>query len=201
MRAAVFPGSGTELESLGYELIHVRSSSEQRKLALEVDLLISSPDNLYAWAAAGDPPLRVLAGGHVPGLALYEGPSRSGALAVDAPMSGFAFLARALDGDRRPTVAVGATPARAQALRSGEAGAALLHPPFTDGLQRVADVADVFPAYQSMVVATGRSDLPDAGRLRAAFGTVSAAGLRAVWELRQRYAPAACPDDWRLPAA
>jgi hypothetical protein len=197
MKAAVFPGSSGHLREMGFGLIEVRSSAQQRELAGVVDLISTSPDNLYAWAVEGGPRMRVVAGGQVPGLALYEGPT-DGPLAVDAVDSGFAFLARALDGDKRTPVAVGATPARAEALRVGRAGAALLHPPFVDGLRLAARISDAFDAYQGMVIATRHARLEAAAEIAEVFGPVSDEGLKTVWELRRRYAPDACPADWKL---
>ena len=121
LRAAVFPGYADELNALGVETIVVRASTEQRELAPQVDIVLTAPDNLYAWAADGQPPLHLIAGGEVRGLGLYRGPS-DGPLVVDAPNSGFAFLARALDGPGRPLLEVGATPQRQQALLSGLGG-------------------------------------------------------------------------------
>jgi len=197
----VFPGSGSDLEALGYELRPVLSSIEQRQLASAVDLVLTSPDNLYAWAAAGDEPLRVIAGAPDIALGLYAGPQPDGPLAVDVPGSGFAFLARALDGDRRPVVAVGATPARADALREGRAGIALLHPPFLDGLTLVMAREAAFPEYQAAVVATRHARVDDEEALRERLPAVSERGLEVVWELRHRFAPEACPPDWRLAGA
>lgn len=139
-----------ERAGLTVEEVPATSSTQQfaALLAGQLDAVLTSPDNVLAYRGSAANPLgstadvRILAAvDRGLGLSLFSGPGvqpgeglRGGVLAVDAPTSGFAFVAyellareglrAGLDYDVQP---YGSTPRRAAALAAGECAMSVLN--------------------------------------------------------------------------
>jgi ABC-type nitrate/sulfonate/bicarbonate transport system substrate-binding protein len=181
---------------LEVEEVPVSSSPGQfaSLLAGELDLALTSPDNVLAYRFDPGNPLGALADVRIVatldrgmGLALYARPGLhdplSGplVLGVDVPTSGFALamyaLLERLGIDRHATelVALGSTPRRAQALREGRCDATMLNagnelPAEDDGCRLLGRVGEVASPYVGTVVCVhGDEHLATARRLAEAL--------------------------------
>lgn len=162
----------------------VSSPAQFRSLAAgELDLVMTSPDNVLAYRFLSANPL----GRNLPveivaaidrglGLSLWTGPGvsgidavRDGTFAVDVPQSGFAFVAFALleRAGLRPgdyvVESLGSTPRRATALIAGECTATVLNAgnelrADAAGCHEVTRVADLGPYLGTVVAALATSD-------------------------------------------
>jgi len=158
----------------------------QSLVSNEIDIAITSPDNVLLYSSTADNPLgqklnlrllRAIDRGL--GLALYTrndlhlSALRGEKLGVDVPNSGFAFLLFALAGrlglsrEDYEISSVGATPKRLDALVSGEISATILKAETAlkaerQGIQRRATSHDVSPDYLGTVLveaAPGNDDV------------------------------------------
>ncbi len=188
------------LERAGLEVDEVAVASSpaqfQSLLAGDLDVVLTSPDNVLAYHFLSRNPL----GQRIPlvveaaidrglGLSLWAraglGEPRAGArLAVDVATSGFAFVGYALlarcglDRDDVEVVALGSTPRRAAALVEGECDLTVLNagnqfPARAAGATLLGEACDLGP-YLGTVVAGLAS--PSAGRRRLADALVEVAG-------------------------
>jgi ABC-type nitrate/sulfonate/bicarbonate transport system substrate-binding protein len=174
----------------------VTSSPAQFQALLdgELDVALTSPDNVIAYRFSASNPLgRTLDAGIVAavdrglGLGLYARPGlgveelRGKRVAVDVPASGFALALYALLEDRGvgrdevELVALGSTPRRAKALVAGECDATMLNAgnelvAEQAGCIRLLSVPEVVGPYLGTVVATvGTAHLEASRRLAAAL--------------------------------
>lgn len=182
---------------LQVEEVPVTSSPAQfRALSSgELDLAVTSPDNVLAYRFDGHNPLATLLDARIVaavdrglGLALYARPGvsdpetvRGAAIAVDVPTSGFALAAYALAAhlglrtEDYTTVSLGSTPQRLQALLDGECEATMLNAgnelvAEEAGCVPLARVADVCAPYLGTVLAVvGDDHLDDAVLLSTAL--------------------------------
>lgn len=144
IRVMVFPGAHNLplwlMDNL--EIYYTRSRDEQIQAIQDsrVDIIHTSPDNLLLSDAAGLVP--ILAGTVGPLELVATQDNGAFVLAVDNPHSGFGRLAYRWLQEHSPNrsyeiVAVGGTPQRFEALKTGEANLAVMHPPFTQLCQDV----------------------------------------------------------------
>jgi ABC-type nitrate/sulfonate/bicarbonate transport system substrate-binding protein len=174
----------------------VSSSSDQfrRLLEGELDLLLTSPDNVLTYRVNPGNPLGTLADVRIIravdrglGLSLLAGPDAEGVeslrgarIGVDVPNSGFAYalfaiLARhGLSGADYELVTLGSTPRRAAALRAGECDATLLNAGHDvlaelDGAVRLARVSTSLGPYIGTVLAARADWLEQNNALVADF--------------------------------
>jgi ABC-type nitrate/sulfonate/bicarbonate transport system substrate-binding protein len=188
-----------EEESVALETSRTRSAPEQRDrlLAGEFDAGLTAIDNLIAWNADDadfvlvaqlerSTVLELIARAGIASLADLHGAR----LAVDSPVTGFSIVLRALLAKHGvevaddQLVAVGAIGQRLEALRAGEADAALLGPPWSqeavgEGLVALATVEAEFPAFPGIGLTVRAGDLE---RLRPALsGYLRACSKAAAW--------------------
>jgi ABC-type nitrate/sulfonate/bicarbonate transport system substrate-binding protein len=187
------------LQRRGLEVdeVPVASSPAQFRslLAGELDVALTSPDNVLAYRFSPGNPLGRLLDARIVGgidrgmgLALYGRPGittveqlRGSRLGVDVPTSGFALAMYALTGslgvarDEFELVALGATPRRLEALLAGDCDATMLNAgndliAEERGCSVLARVRDVCPPYLGTVLAvTGEAQLAGAQELTAAL--------------------------------
>ncbi len=183
--------------SLDVEEVPVASSPGQFRSLLdgELDVALTSPDNVLAYRFSPANPLGLLLDARIVcgvdrgmGLALYGRPGldspeqlRGARLGVDVPTSGFALAMYALTAslgvprDEYETVALGSTPRRRAALLGGDCDATLLNAgnellAEQQGCTALARVRDVCPPYLGTVLAiTGDAQLAGAQALAAAL--------------------------------
>ncbi|MFJ5260032.1 ABC transporter substrate-binding protein [Streptomyces sp. NPDC088387] len=168
-----------ERAGLTVERVPVTSSPAQFRslLAGELDVALTSPDNVIAYRFVPDNPLGARADVRIVsavdrgmGLALYGRPGLGGAeqlrgavVGVDVPTSGFALALYALADslgvgrEEYEVTALGSTPKRLRALLDGECDATMLNAgnelvAEAAGCRRLAAVADVCPPYLGTVV-------------------------------------------------
>jgi ABC-type nitrate/sulfonate/bicarbonate transport system substrate-binding protein len=169
----------------------------------ELDMVLTSPDNVLAYRFAPRNPLGQLLDVSIVsavdrgmGLALYGRPGltdpeqlRGATLGVDVPTSGFALAMYAIadslgvSRDEYELVAMGSTPKRMRALLDGECDATMLNagnelPAEAAGCVRLASASEVCPPYLGTVLAVlGEGHRADATLLAAAL---RATALRVV---------------------
>lgn len=172
-------------------------------LAGELDIALTSPDNVLAYRFSPSNPLGAVADVRIVGavdrgmgLGLYAGPGvtdpeqlRGATVGVDVSTSGFALAMYALAesvGVQRAEytlVALGSTPKRLVALLAGECDATMLNAgnelvAEQRGCSALARVRDVCPPYLGTVIGVaGETHLEDARRLDAALREVTRAVL------------------------
>ena len=153
-----------------------RSSLDQRAalLAGEADVAVTALDNLFAWNQPGDSDFRAVAQierttslptylaaglGSIGDLAALDRPR----LVVDSPVSGFGIALVAfvqglgVDRQQMSIIAAGGVNERLAVLAAGDGDVALLAPFVAvaathAGLQQVAALEDLYPAYPGLVV-------------------------------------------------
>ncbi|HEY7223175.1 MAG TPA: hypothetical protein VH561_06150 [Micromonosporaceae bacterium] len=203
--------SGGALSRAGLHIDEVPATSSSQQFADladgRLDAVLTSPDNVLAYRASADNPLRrqldvtiLAAVDRGLGLSLFGAPGidsatrmRGGVLAVDVPTSGFAFvayellarlgLARGVDYTVR---ALGTTPKRASALSAGQCQMTVLNAgndlrAEAAGCPRITRACTLGP-YLGTVLATSRATLARAtdliGRLTGVVVSTSTAILR-----------------------
>lgn len=192
-----------EAQGLTVTEVPVASSPGQFRslLAGELDIALTSPDNVLAYRFSPTNPLGAVADVAIVGavdrgmgLGLYGGPGvsdparlRGAVVGVDVPTSGFALAMYALGEsigvarEEYELVALGSTPKRLQALLAGECDATMLNAgneliAESRGCVALARVRDVCPSYLGTVVAVaGDAHLEHARRLHTAFTEISQA--------------------------
>ncbi|MEV8370673.1 ABC transporter substrate-binding protein [Microbacterium sp. NPDC064584] len=185
------------LDGIGVETSRTMGSPAQLTglLAGDIDIAITSIDNLYAWASAGADLRLVAQVEATTPLGIYARPAADRltdlegvGFGVDAATNGFSLVARYLLGHEGVTVdyiEVGGVKERLDALLGGDVAATLLGPPFDAaardaGATLLATVAETLPAFpgQGLVV---RSELVGSDELAAyldALGLAVDAGER-----------------------
>ncbi|MEU3980670.1 hypothetical protein AB0F77_11250 [Streptomyces sp. NPDC026672] len=186
-----------EQAGLAVRRVPVASSPAQFRslLAGDLDIALTSPDNVIAYRFVPDNPLGACADVSIVaavdrgmGLALYGRPGlnnaeqlRGAVVGVDVPDSGFALALYALAdslGVRREEytlTALGSTPKRLRALLAGDCDATMLNAgnelvAEAAGCRMLASAADVCPPYLGTVVSVaGDGNLLPARRLAAAL--------------------------------
>lgn len=194
-----------EAEDLQVTEVPVPSSPAQFRglLAGELDVALTSPDNVVAYRFVPDNPLATTADARIVsavdrglGLGLYVRPGlrptdlRGGRVGVDVPNSGFALALYALaehlgvGRDEYELVALGSTPKRLEALLAGDCDATMLNAgnelvAEDAGALCLAGVADVCGPYLGTVVAVvGETRLAAARRLGRALREAADAIVR-----------------------
>ncbi|MDP3968223.1 MAG: hypothetical protein Q8Q02_08065 [Nocardioides sp.] len=168
----------------------------------ELDVALTSPDNVLAYRFSPANPLGELLDARILGavdrglgLGLYAAPGRAAAdlrgatVGVDVPTSGFALAMYALGDwlgisrDDYDLLALGSTPKRLGALLAGECTATMLNAgnelsAEAAGCVRLASVSEVCGAYVGTVVAvTGEAHVAAGSRLSAALTATASAIL------------------------
>jgi ABC-type nitrate/sulfonate/bicarbonate transport system substrate-binding protein len=183
-------------QDLEVDEVAVTSSPAQFRslLAGELDIALTSPDNVVAYRFSPGNPLGQTADVRIVsavdrgmGLALYGRPGltagqlRGARVGVDVPTSGFALAMYRLGEslgvgrDEYEIVALGSTPRRVKALVAGECDATMLNAgnelvAEAAGCAALATVADVCAPYLGTVVCTAGADhVADARRLTRAL--------------------------------
>jgi ABC-type nitrate/sulfonate/bicarbonate transport system substrate-binding protein len=186
-------------QSVVIETTRTRSAPEQRDrlLAGEFDAGLTAIDNLIAWNGEGADFVLVAQPERTTVLDLV---ARSGTVslaelagarfAVDSPVTGFSIVLRALFAKHgvhiadEQLVAAGAIAERFEAIRSGEADAGLLGPPWSQeavagGLVHLTTVESEFPDFPGICLAVRGSEIE---RLRPALGAyLRACSKAAAW--------------------
>ena len=180
------------------------------------DIAFTAFDNVVAYREGqgaakldGRPDFRALLGATQVELSLVVAPDiataadlRGRSLALDAVGTGFAFVLYAmldslgLPRDAYAAAAVGATPARWQAVKAGEHAGTITIEPFTSlaeaaGFSVLSRSTDVFPAYQGGVIAARRDWAQAHGDTVQAFLAAYLRGLAWTTDPANRDAAAA----------
>jgi ABC-type nitrate/sulfonate/bicarbonate transport system substrate-binding protein len=194
-----------EAEGVTVKTERTRSAPEQRDrlLAGEFDAGLTAIDNLIAWNADGadfvivaqverTTVLDLVAGSGTGSFAELEGAR----LAVDSPVTGFSIVLRAMFAKHDihvaddQLVAAGAIPERLEAIRSGQADAGLLGPPWSQealagGLVRLATVEAEFPDFPGICLTVRRSTID---RVRPALSAyLRACSRAAAWARDEKH--------------
>jgi aerobic-type carbon monoxide dehydrogenase small subunit (CoxS/CutS family) len=201
-----------DIAGLAVQEVPATSSPAQftELLAGDLDAVLTSPDNVLAYRFVTDNPLgrtcdvRVLAAvDRGLGLSLFAAPDRAptglrgGVLAVDVPVSGFAFVAVELlarhglrAGTDCPVEALGATPRRAQALVEGRCALTVLNAGSdlraeAAGARRLARATALGPYLGTVLAAHGPAVDADSGTVAALTRVLVGTAARvAAGELR-----------------
>jgi ABC-type nitrate/sulfonate/bicarbonate transport system substrate-binding protein len=190
-----------EAHGVGVREVPVASSPAQFRSLLggELDVALTSPDNVLAYRFSPNNPLQELADVRIVGaidrgmgLGLYARPGMSAAdlrgasVGVDVPTSGFALALYALaesvgvGRDEYELVALGSTPRRLEALLAGTCAATMLNAGNelvgeAAGCELLATASEVCAPYLGTVVAiAGDQHLSSARALTAALTETSA---------------------------
>jgi len=188
-----------EDESVAVETTRTRSAPEQRDrlLAGEFHAGLTAIDNLIAWNADGadfalvaqlerTTVLDLVAHRDFRSFADLAGAR----FAVDSPVTGFSIVLRAMFAKHdvhvsdEQLVAAGAIPERLEAIRSGEADAGLLGPPWSQegvagGLVRLTTVESEFPDFPGICLTVRRTEVD---RVRSALRAyLRACSKAAAW--------------------
>src|SRR3954466_15726077 len=188
-----------EAQSVALQTSRTRSAPEQRDrlLAGEFDAGLTAIDNLIAWNAVGADFVLVAQLERTTvldlvaraGIASFDD-LRGARFAVDSPVTGFSTVLRALlakhgiDIADDQLVAAGAIGERLEAIRDGQADAALLGPPWSqeavgEGMVRLAGVEAEFPDFPGICLTVRAGELE---RLRPALSAyLRACSKAAAW--------------------